>query len=76
MSTPLTKTQYKKAKARQAELATILNRLSQDLLGDDPETVEKIWRLSFHFTDLGYVLSQLREAHDFWFQEGDEYNEN
>jgi len=65
----LSRLEQVKALARQRELMTLLNRFSQDLSGT--HNLEKIYEMSYHFTDLGYVLEQLKEAHDFWFGEGE-----
>ena len=65
----LNQQQYKLAKDRQKEIMTILNRFAQNLSGEN--NIEKIYQMTFNFQDLGYVFQQLKEVHDFWFQEGE-----
>jgi len=65
----LKESEYLKAKERQQKLLSILNRFSQEFSGDDK--LEMVYKMSFHFQDLGYVLEQLQELSDFWFQENE-----
>ena len=65
----LTEKQYTDAKHKQAQIMLILNRFSGDLSGE--HNLEKVWKASFHFQDLNYVLENLQEIHDFWFVEGE-----
>ena len=65
----LTPEQYRKAKQQQQKLVRYLNNLSQDLSGE--HNLEKVYKFSYHYQDLGYVLENLKDIHNFWFQEGE-----